>query len=159
MYMPPIASKSPTHEPHVLEATALATQKTTRGQAQSYRLLILPHEPAEKIGPQGFSQRNMQLIIQPECPVAIGALPRSRQSSLLDALVTEDVPAGLDDSILKVLLAHGTNGHYLAKVSGGGKQGTQLIHSPEAFHTRCFDCLNPCSSTIPGSSLFPPAAL
>ena len=101
----------------------------------------------------------MQLIIESECPIAIGTLPRSRQGSFLDALVTEDVSTGLDDSILKVLLAHGTNGHDLAQVSVGGKQRTQLMHSPEASRTRYFDCLDSCSSTTPGSSWFPPAAL
>lgn len=63
-------------------------------------------------------QRNMQVIIQPERPVAVRAFPRSRQGPFLDALVAEDVPAGLDNRVFEILLAHGTYCHNLATVSG-----------------------------------------
>ena len=108
---------------------------------------------------KGRSQRDVQVVIQPECPVAIRAFPRSRQSPFLDTGVAEDVPAGLDNRVLEVLLADGTNRHNLPMVSGVGKRETRLINSPEASRTRCFGCLNPYSSTTPGFSLSPPSAL
>lgn len=53
----------------------------------------------------------MQVIVQPERPIAIWAFPRSRQSPFLDTFVAKDVSAGLDNRVLEILLAHGTNRH------------------------------------------------
>lgn len=108
---------------------------------------------------KGTLQRNMQMIVQPECPIAIRAFPRSRQGPFLDTLVAEDVPAGLDNRVLEILLADGTNCHNLAKVSNVGKREIQRVNSPAASRTRYFDCLSLCSSTTPGSSLSLPGAL
>lgn len=108
---------------------------------------------------KGPSQRDMQMIVQSECPIAIWAFPRSRQSPFLDTLVAEDVPAGLDNRVLEVLLADGTDCHDLANVSSVGMRGTQLINSPAASRTRYFDCLSLYSSTIPDSFWSLPSAL
>ena len=54
MYMPPTASKLLTDEPHILGATALATQKTMKRQAQSYRLPILAPRANPRLGPEAF---------------------------------------------------------------------------------------------------------
>ena len=72
------------------------------------------------------------MIVQPECPVAVWALPRSRQSPFLDTLVAEDVPARLDHRVLEVLLADGTDCHNLVIGQQCGKPGnpaSQLTRS------------------------------
>ena len=70
----------------------------------------------------GRLQRNMQVIVQAECPIAIRAFPGSRQSPFLNTLVAKDVPASLDHRVLEVLLADGTYCHDLVKVSIVRKQ-------------------------------------
>lgn len=71
----------PKGEPHILVGTALATRKeqedtSTVVQApQTRRELLLTSTDK---GTKRPLQRNMQVIVQPECPVAIGTFSRSR---------------------------------------------------------------------------------
>ena len=139
-------SHSPSHKEEKEEKSTIVQALQTRRQRIS-------------TSAKGPLQRNMQMIVQSECPIAVWAFPRPRQSPFLDTLVAKDVPAGLDNRVLEVLLADGTDCHDLAKVSSSaGKREVQLINSPAASRTRYFDCLSPCFSTIPGSSLSLPSA-
>jgi len=46
---------------------------------------------------------NVHVVVDAEGLAAIGALAQARKETFVDALFTEHVPAGLDDSVLEVL--------------------------------------------------------